>query len=71
MKRLIAFALIDLFHVQLQEPAKRLTTTIAFVCHLSLNFIIFEYFTYLTRGEGSKKLSYPGALHSPPLGKIE
>ena len=40
MERLIAYALIDLFHVQIQEPANRSTTTRAFICHLSLNFII-------------------------------
>ena len=43
MERLIAFALIDLFHVQIQEPASRSTTMRAFVCHLSLNFIITKY----------------------------
>ena len=43
MERLIAFALIDLFHVQIQEPARRSTTMKAFVCHLSLNFIITKY----------------------------
>ena len=43
MERLIAYALIDLFHVQIQEPANRSTTTRAFICHLSLNFIISKY----------------------------
>ena len=43
MERLIAYALIDLFHVQMQELANRSTTTRAFICHLSLNFIITKY----------------------------
>ena len=36
MERLIPYALIDLFHVQIQEPANRSTTTKAFICHLSV-----------------------------------
>ena len=43
METLIAYVLIDLFHVQLQEPANRSTTTRAFICHLYLNFIITKY----------------------------
>ena len=43
VERLIAFALIDLFHIQIQEPASRSTTTRAIVCHLSLNFVIRKY----------------------------
>ena len=43
MERLIAYALIDLFHVQMQELANRSTTTRTFICHLSLNFIITKY----------------------------
>ena len=40
LERLIAFALIGLFHVQIQEPANKSTNTRAIVCQLSLNFII-------------------------------
>ena len=43
MERLIAFALIGLLHVQIQEPASRSTTTKIFLCHLSLDFIIAKY----------------------------
>ena len=43
MERLTVFALIGLFHVQIQEPASRSTTTRAFACHLHLNFIITKY----------------------------
>ena len=43
MERLIVFALIGLFHVQIQEPANRSTTTRAFVCDLSLNFVFTKY----------------------------
>ena len=43
MERLIAYALTDLFHVQMQDPTNRSTTTKAFICHLSLNFIITKY----------------------------
>ena len=43
METLIAFALIDFFHVQIQDRANRSTTTRTFVCHLSLNFIITKY----------------------------
>ena len=43
MERLTVFALIGLFHVQIQEPASRSTTTRAFVCHLHLNVIIKKY----------------------------
>ena len=37
----IAFALINLFHVQIQEPTSRLTTTRAFV--FLAKFIITKY----------------------------
>ena len=40
---MIAFALIDLFYVQIQEPANRSTTTRASTCNLSLNFIVIKY----------------------------
>ena len=43
MEKLVAYVLIDLFHVQLQEPANRSTTTREFICHLSLNLIITKY----------------------------
>ena len=43
MERFIAFALIGLFHEQIQEPASRSATTRAIVFHLSLNFIIRKY----------------------------
>ena len=43
MENLIAYVLIELFHVQLQEPANKSTTTTAFMCNLSLNFIITKY----------------------------
>ena len=43
MERLIADALIDLFHVKIQKPTDRSTTMRAFACHLSLNFIIKKY----------------------------
>ena len=43
VERLIIFALIGLLHVQVPEPASRWTTTGAFFCHLSLNFIIAKY----------------------------
>ena len=43
VERLIIFALIGLLHVQIPEPASRWTTTRAFFCHLSLNFIIAKY----------------------------
>ena len=42
-ERLIAYVLIDLFHVQMQKLANRSITTRAFICHLSLNFIITKY----------------------------
>ena len=43
MERLIAFALTGLLHVEIQELASLSTTTRAFACHLSLNFIITKY----------------------------
>ena len=43
MERLISFALIGLFFVQVQEPASRSTTTRAIVCYLSSNLIIRKY----------------------------
>ena len=43
VERLIAYALIDLFHEQMLELANRSTTTRAFICHLSLNFTITKY----------------------------
>ena len=46
MERLISFALISLLHllhVQLLEPASRSTAARAFVCHISLNYIIAKY----------------------------
>ena len=43
MERLIVSDLIGLFHVQIQEPANRPTTTRVFVCHLHLNVIITKY----------------------------
>ena len=46
VQRLISFALIRLLlmlHVQIPKPASRSTTSRAFVCHLSLNFIIAKY----------------------------
>ena len=42
MERLIAFALIDLFYVQIQGPANRSTTTRTFACYLCLIFIIIK-----------------------------
>ena len=42
-KRLIAFALIGLLHVQIQEPASRSATTREFFCHILLNFINTKY----------------------------
>ena len=43
VERLIAYTLIDWFHVQMQELANRSTTKRTFICHLSLNFIITKY----------------------------
>ena len=46
MERLISFAvfgLLHMLHVQIPGPASRSTISRAFVCHLSLNFIIAKY----------------------------
>ena len=62
----IAFALISLFHVQVQESASRSTTTRAFVFFQNLqNFIITKYLILFEIFKNNDKLNVCVNKHSP------
>ena len=62
----IAFALISLFHVQVQEPVSRSTTTRAFVFFQNLqNFIITKYLILFEIFKNNDKLTVCVNEHVP------